>query len=75
MSNTNKPAFNAFSVREREKGKKSVWTRLGAAWAHKDGPGFNIELEALPLNFDGRIVLMPPKDGDSDSASTDASGD
>jgi hypothetical protein len=31
------------------------------SWAHEKGQGLNIELEALPLNFDGKIVLMPPK--------------
>jgi hypothetical protein len=30
-----------------------------AAWAHKDGHGFNVTLDALPVN--GRIVLREPK--------------
>ncbi len=62
MTNTNNtPAFHAFTVRERENGKKAIWTRIGAAWAHKEGDGVTLELEALPLNFDGRLVLLPPK--------------
>lgn len=63
----NTPAFHAYAVREREKGKKAVWTRLGAAWAHRDGEGLSLDLEALPVNFDGRIVLLPPKSGASDA--------
>jgi len=31
------------------------WTRIGAAWTHADGNGFNIQIETLPL--DGRITL------------------
>ena len=31
---------------------------IGAAFPHKEGPGFNIELKSIPL--DGRIVLLPP---------------
>lgn len=78
MSTKQKPAYHAFAVRERQNGKKAVWTRIGAVWAHKvrdDGKeGFSLELEAIPVNFDGRIILMPPKeDGDSDGASTEAS--
>jgi hypothetical protein len=29
------PSHIAYQVRDRE-GKKSVWTRLGSAWAHAD---------------------------------------
>jgi len=75
MSTKQKPAFHAFVVRERQNGKKAVWTRIGAVWAHKEredgNEGFSLELEAIPVNFDGRLVLMPPKEGDaaSDGAS------
>ena len=34
----------------------TVWpSRIGSAWAHADGNGFNIQLETVPL--DERIVL------------------
>ena len=51
----------AYAVEEYEtsNGKKAKsWTRIGAAFPHKDGPGFNIQLRCLPVN--GRIVLLPP---------------
>ena len=60
MSST--PTLYAYSVKERGKGKKAIWTRIGAAWSHAKGQGFNIELEALPV--EGKIVLMPPKAAD-----------
>lgn len=47
------PTHIAYQVRENE--KNSYWTRIGAAWAHKDGKGFNIQLECTPMN--GRISL------------------
>lgn len=56
---TTKPTFHAFTVKERDKGKKAIWTRIGAAWPHKEGKGLTIELDALPL--EARIVLMEPK--------------
>lgn len=49
-----KPTHRAFSVEERE-GRDAYWTELGAAFAHQDEKGFNIQLRALPV--DGRIVL------------------
>ncbi|RIK71141.1 MAG: hypothetical protein DCC66_02965 [Planctomycetota bacterium] len=48
------PSHVAYQVRDRE-GQKGFWTRIGTAWAHADGKGFNIQLEAAPL--DGRVVL------------------
>jgi hypothetical protein len=61
---TNGPKFYAYTVKDRA-GKKPVWTKIGSAWGHEKGGGFNIELQALPM--DGRIVLMPPKDEPSGS--------
>ena len=48
------PSHIAYHVRDRE-GKKGFWTRIGSAWAHNDGKGFNIQIECVPL--DGRITL------------------
>jgi hypothetical protein len=59
MSDTNPtsprtPSHVAYQVRDRE-GRKSFWTRIGSAWPHADGKGFNIQIETVPL--DGRITL------------------
>lgn len=52
---TNKaPTHFVYHVRERQTGK-AFWTRLGAAWPHADGHGFNLQIECLPL--DGRLAL------------------
>lgn len=48
------PSHFAYQVRDRE-GQKGFFTRIGAAWPHGDGKGFNIQLDAVPL--DGRITL------------------
>jgi hypothetical protein len=40
-------------------GDAAFWTKIGAAWAHEDGDGFNISLTAVPLN--GRLVVRKPK--------------
>jgi hypothetical protein len=49
------PTHVAYQVRDRGEGKKGFWTRIGSAWAHGDGKGFNIQIETVPL--DGRITL------------------
>jgi hypothetical protein len=38
------------------------WTKIGAAFPHKEGLGFSIELKAFPL--DGRLVALPPDTDD-----------
>ena len=52
------PTYTAYTVAKRE-GKDDYWTAIGAAFMHQDGDGFNIVLQALPL--DGKIVLRVPK--------------
>jgi hypothetical protein len=36
-------------------GKSAIWTPIGAAWPNKDGLGFNLSCDAVPLT--GRLVL------------------
>lgn len=55
-----KPAYEAFAV--DGEGDKAFWTKIGAAWPHDDGKGFNLQFVALPLT--GRIVLRSPKPAD-----------
>jgi hypothetical protein len=50
----NAPSHVAYHVKNG-KGDKGFWTRVGAAWQHKDGKGFNIQLDFVPL--DGSIQL------------------
>lgn len=41
-------------------GEKKRWFRIGAAWAHKDGKGFNLDLEYWPTEPNASIVLRTP---------------
>jgi hypothetical protein len=49
------PSHIAYQVRGR-KGEPGFFDRIGAAWPNKKGTGFNIQLDAVPLN--GRITLL-----------------
>src|ERR1700693_6060127 len=65
------PALVAFHVREPKDGQgkgngKGFWTRIGAAWPHDDGEGFNVQFDMVPLN--GRIVLRTPKAEEGEGA-------
>lgn len=53
------PSFEAFQVKDGKSGE-AYFTRVGAAFAHKDGQGHTVALDAIPV--DGRIVLRSPKD-------------
>ena len=55
-----KPPFLAYSVRDRGRGRESIWTKIGAAWPHDDDFGFTIRLDALPLG--DTITLRAPKE-------------
>jgi hypothetical protein len=54
------PSHIAYHVRDRE-GSKGFWTRIGSAWAHADGKGFNIQLDCV-VPLDGRITLRVESD-------------
>jgi hypothetical protein len=47
------PTHRAYSVIKRE-GQDDFWLNLGLVFPHKDGSGFNIMLQAIPL--DGKVV-------------------
>ncbi len=53
------PSHVAFHVRDTANGK-GFWTRIGSAWPHKDGRGFNVQLDVMPL--DGAIKLRVPEE-------------
>lgn len=57
---TTPPDFIAYAVSERGRGRK-FWHRLGVVRKHKKGEGYNVYMDILPVDFDGRIVLMTPK--------------
>ena len=56
-----KPAYVAMTPREYKDGdtQKTYWIEIGAAWPTKSGEGFNVTLNALPVN--GTFSLFPPK--------------
>jgi len=57
------PALIAYHVTEGEKG---FWTRIGAAWTHKDGKGLTLQLDLVPV-AGGSIVLRSPKEAPAES--------
>ena len=58
QTTTKAPTHIAYQISEGS--KNNYWKPIGAAWAHRDGTGFSIQLDCLPL--DGRITLRTPSD-------------
>ena len=61
----NNPTYIAYHVKDTNAGENGekrggVWTRIGAAWVNKDGKGFNLVLDVMPL--DGRVTLREPSE-------------
>ena len=54
-----RPSHLAYQVNEGQDGK-SYFNKVGAAFAHKDGQGFNVVLDAMPV--DGRLTLRTPQE-------------
>jgi hypothetical protein len=54
---------------ESEGKQKTEWSKAGVAFPHKNGVGFNIELRNFPR--DGRLVVLPPREGERDEEADD----
>ena len=57
---TKKPSHIAYSIRQRE-GKDSKWTEIGVAFPHKDGKGYDILFDVVPLSGRLTIRVQEPK--------------
>ena len=62
MSNTqtNKPTHEALYAIGN--GRSTRWIKIGAVFSNEEGKGMTVLLDAIPLNFDGRIVLCERKE-------------
>lgn len=69
--------FNVYTVVGQDpddKDSKGFWVRIGTAWPHSKGDGYNAILDALPVN--GKIVILPRKDDeDKDDRKRDDKSD
>lgn len=52
-----RPSHFAYQVSEGQDGK-SYFNKIGAAFEHKDGQGYNVTLDSVPV--DGRVSLRTP---------------
>jgi hypothetical protein len=58
MNRKQSKPYNVYVV--EGEGDASYWTKVGVAFPHEDGDGFNVILNVVPLN--GRLVIRKPKD-------------
>ncbi|CFX24196.1 conserved protein of unknown function [Candidatus Filomicrobium marinum] len=75
MSNDNeskRPSHIAYQVREGEE-NKSYFNRIGSVWPHKDGEGYNIQLDAVPV--DGRITIRSVQERIQEAKESSRGGD
>jgi hypothetical protein len=66
-----RPAYRAYTVVKREN-KDDFWLNLGVAFAHEDGEGFNLLLQAMPL--DGKLVLRTYKEDEEEQQEQPSKG-
>lgn len=53
---SNRPSHIVYQVIENKSSDgKDFWMKMGAGWEHNDSKGFNLTLDAVPLN--GKLVI------------------
>ena len=60
------PTHRVYAV--TKDGKQKFWRVIGAAWPHKDGEGFYLKLDLLPVDKDAQIVIRKPRAEEAETA-------
>ena len=66
-----RPSHFAYQVSEGQDGK-SYFNKVGAAFEHRDGQGYNVTLDSVPV--DGRVTLRTPQERLDDMRNDDGGG-
>lgn len=61
-TSSKKPSHHVYTVRDGGEQRSDFWTKIGVAFAHNDGKGFSVILEAFPVNGKLTIRAAEPKD-------------
>ena len=67
-NNSNLPSHRVYAVTKN--GQQKFWQPIGAAWAHRDGEGFNLKLDYLPLNGAEIVIRKPQEKAEEAGAAT-----
>lgn len=68
-NSSKKPTHIAYYTRPGKEGDKAFWSACGAAWAHKDGKGFRLKLDAIPIGGVIELRVNEPKAANDDTTS------
>ncbi len=59
------PTYRVYAVRKIG-GDASYWAEIGAAWANKDGKGFNLRLNLMPVGEADIVIREVQAEGDAE---------
>jgi hypothetical protein len=66
MPKSTKSTRPSYTVRaktgRKDDSDRDIFVTVGAAWPFGSGEGFNVRINMLPVNFDGTLMLVPPKE-------------
>ena len=54
-----------------KRGERTNWTRIGTAFPTKDGRGYRLKINLIPLGTNPEILMLPPK---SEAAKPESEG-
>jgi hypothetical protein len=61
QSRTEEERQPKFVVRAPDSSKRGRWVTVGYAWELRNGEGFSVKLNTIPVGvWDGALVLLPP---------------
>ena len=58
-----KPSHNVRARTGRKDDRDNdILVTVGAAWPHQNGNGFNLQVNTLPVGFDGFLMIVERRD-------------
>lgn len=62
---SNRPTHRVHAVIKKGSDDKGKWHEIGALWPHKDGKGFSMKLDLVPVG-DAELVIRTIEDKQSE---------
>ncbi len=62
MAKGSKPSFIVRAKVGKDNHDNDIFITVGAAWPFNSGTGYNINIQSLPVNFDGHLMMVEPKE-------------
>ena len=57
-TSNNRPTHRVYAVIIKKEGRENgTWLEIGAAWPHRDGKGYGVNLDVIPRSPNAQLII------------------